>query len=69
MVILYSSSIADASSDKDSMDHRRLMSSKPSTDSRLDEPIGMVCRVLECLSWLLLRTPAEVAVVSGVQPL
>ena len=53
--LLYSSSMADDSSDKDSIDHRRLISSKPCTDSRRDDPTGIVCRVLECLSSLSLR--------------
>jgi hypothetical protein len=56
---LYSSSIAEALSDNDSIDHRRWISSNPSTDSRRDDPEGTVCRVLECLSSLLLRAACD----------
>jgi hypothetical protein len=56
IVFVHSSSTAKASSDNsDSTDHRRFMSSKPSTDSRLLVPLGIAWRMLDCRCWLLLR--------------
>jgi hypothetical protein len=47
------------------MDHRRLISSKPSTDSLRDEPEGTVCRVLKCLSSLLPRVEPDPGYMTG----